>query len=47
MAKKEQQQKQKLPKIQNFKFHYSFNNFGRDHPQKYTWILGSKSGMFF
>ncbi len=36
-----------LPKIQNFKFHYSLNNFGRDPPQEYPWILGSKSGVFF
>ncbi len=33
--------------IQNFKFHYSFNDFGGDPPQEYTWILGSKSGVFF
>ena len=36
-----------LPKIQNFKFHYSFNNFVRDPPQEYTIILWSKSGVSF
>ncbi len=39
--------KKKLPKIQNFKFHYSFNNFVRDPPKGYTWILGTKSGVLF
>ncbi len=39
--------KRKIAKrIQNFKFLYSFNNFGREPPQKYTWILGSKPGDF-
>ncbi len=33
--------------IQNFKFHNYFNNFGRDTPQEYTWILGSKSVAYF
>ncbi len=36
-----------LPKIQNLKFHYSFNKFIRDPPQEYTWILASKSGVLF
>ncbi len=36
-----------MPKIQYFKFYYYFNNFGRDPPQEYTWILGSKSGAYF
>ncbi len=36
-----------LPQIQNFKFHYSLNNFGRDPPQEYPRILGSKSGVLF
>ncbi len=31
----------------NSKFHYSFNNFGNDPPQEYTWILGTKSGALF
>ena len=34
-----------MPKVQNFKFHNAFNNFGRDTFQEYTWILGSKSGV--
>ena len=29
-------QKKNIPKIQNFKFHYCCNNFGRDPPQEYT-----------
>ena len=37
----------KMSKIQNFKFHNSLYNFGGDPPQEYTWILGSKSGVFF
>ncbi len=43
-SKKEQK---KIAKIQNLKFHNSFNNFGRDPPQEYTCILESKSGVFF
>ena len=34
-----------LPKIQKLKFYCSFNNFGRDPPQEYPWILRSKSGV--
>ena len=37
----------KMPKIQNFKLHYSFNTFGRHPPQEYPWILESKSDVFF
>ena len=36
-----------MPKIQNFKFHYAFNKFGRDPPQEYTYIFGRKSGGSF
>ncbi len=34
-------------KIQNFKFHNSFNNYGWDPIQEYSRLWGSKSGMFF
>ncbi len=34
--------KKKMPKIQNFKLHSSFNNFGIDPPREYTWILGEQ-----
>ncbi len=40
-------EEKKLPQIQYFEFHYSFNKFDRDSPQEYIWILGSKSGVFF
>ena len=30
--------KKKMSKILNFKFHYCFNNFGRNPPQEYAWI---------
>ncbi len=50
--KKKKKNEKNLPKVQNFKFHYSFNNFGYrvlwvliPHPYEYTWILGSKSGV--
>ncbi len=36
-----------LAKIQNFKFHNSLNNFGRDPPQEYAWFFGSASGAYF
>ncbi len=39
--------KTNIAKDLKFQFHYSFINFGRDPPQEYTWILGSKSSMFF
>ncbi len=39
--KKEQKKKKKMPKIQKFKFRNSFNKFGRDPPQGYTWIWGA------
>ena len=38
--KEKEQQQNKLPKIQNFKFHYCLINFGRDLPQEYAWFLG-------
>ena len=41
------EQNQNCQKIQNLKFHYSFNKFVRDPPQEYAWILGSKSGVLF
>ncbi len=39
--------KKKLAKIQNLKFRQSLYKFGRNSPQKYTWILGSESVMHF
>ncbi len=41
-----------MPKIQNFKFLFlttlveTLNNFNRDPSHEYTWILGSKSGVY-
>ncbi len=46
-VKRPKKEQNYLPKIQNFKFHYSFNNFVRDPPQEYTIILWSKSGVSF
>ena len=46
-VKRPKKEQKKMPKIQSFKFHYSFNNFGRDLPQEYPWILESKFGVFF
>ncbi len=37
--------KKSLPEIQNLIFHYSFNNFGKDHPWAYIWIWGSESSV--
>ncbi len=37
---------QKMPKIQILIFRNSLNNFGRDPPWEYTWILGDKCGVF-
>ncbi len=50
--KKKEQKKKKaknsnFSKFQSFKFHYSLNNFGRDPPHEYAWILGGKSDVFF
>ena len=45
--KKKKKNKIICQKSKIFKFHYSFNNFVRDPPQEYTWILGSKSGLLF
>ncbi len=39
--------KKKKPKIQDFKFHNSFNKFGRDCSWECTPILGSESGANF
>ncbi len=44
---KGQKRKKKKLKILNFKFHNSFNNVGKDPPQEYAWILGSKPGGYF
>ena len=41
-VKQSKKEQNNLPKIQNFKFHYSFKNIVRDFPHQYTWILGSK-----
>ena len=46
-VKRPKKEQNNMPKIQNVKFLYSFNNFVRDLPQVYTWILGSKSGLLF
>ncbi len=35
-VKRPKKEQKNLSKIQNFKFHYSFNNFVRDPPQEYT-----------
>ncbi len=45
-VKRTKKEQKNLPKIQNFKFHYPFNNFVRDLSREYTCILGSKSGVF-
>ncbi len=34
-VKRPKKEQKRLPKIQNFNFHYSFHNFGRGHPQQY------------
>ena len=39
--------KKYLAKIQNFKFHKSLSNFGRDPPRSVHDIFGSVSGAYF
>ena len=46
MLNSQKEQKKKMAKKnQNFKFHYSFNNFGTNPPQEYSWIRGNKSDV--